>query len=218
MKLYHQHQQFYPARKLPKIFIYGLFAFIIAACTSSADVPALPTLVEFPTEATIESSSATEEPESGFVTQEADPDGSATEEPAVTPDIFVPADSVRYQTEDGSLFVVVTTLGTEETMTELPDAPDGEKYVLLSTTLANFTGEPIMVESGSLTLIDQQFNRYAVLDPDDFLRSTLYGVEFDGRTMQGAIRFLIPEDARPYLLEWCPYNDCEIETLQTFLP
>lgn len=208
MEFHHKHQQFYPARKLPEFIIYGLFVFIIAACTTGSDVPALPTLVELPTE----------EPGSSFVTQEAIPDGTVTEEPAVTPDIFVPADSVRYQTEDGNLFVVVTTLSTEETMIELPDAPDGEKYVLLSTTLANFTGESIMVESGSLTLIDQQFNRYPVLDPDDFLRTTLYGIEFEGNTVLGAIRFAIPEDARPYLLEWCPYNDCEIETLQTFLP
>src|SRR5690606_15553405 len=106
-----------------------------------------------------------------------------------------------------------------ETMPNLPEAPEGEKFLVLSTTLANFTGEAIQVEAESLTLIDQQFNRYSPIQPDDFLRTPLFEVELDGtRTVLGSIRFALPTDAIPYLLEWCPYNDCEAETLQTFLP
>lgn len=229
------------AKYLNKAIFLGIFAIIITSCTGTSD-PALPTLVQFPSETAVSDApvatqasdttdsgfvtqelegtdSATEEAGSGFVTQEVELDSLMTEEAAVTPEVFQPAESTRYQTEDGNLFVLVTSVNTVDNMPTLPEAPAGEKFVVLSTNLANFTGEPILVEASSLTLIDQQFNRYAPVEPEDFLRTPIYGVELNGtNTVLGAVRFAIPSDATPYLLEWCPYNDCDTELLQTLLP
>ncbi|MGJ3239825.1 MAG: hypothetical protein ACFE0Q_14030 [Anaerolineae bacterium] len=211
----------------------------MASCTTEPDEQqALPTLVEFPTEAGIAETEpaddgeeitpivteqpATDENPDGFVTQEVEsPTQSSlvTEEAAATSDVFVPAESVRYQNEDSTLFVVVTTLTTAEMNPNMPEPPVGEKFVMLSTNFANFTGEPLTIEADSLTLIDQQFNRYPPVQPEEYIRIPLYGTELPGEvTLQGAVRFALPEDATPYLLEWCPYNDCEVETLQTFMP
>lgn len=161
----------------------------------------------------------TQEVGSGFVTQQVEPGDAATPDAAATTELFIPAEDVRYQSEDGNLFVVVTSINTAETIPDLPEAPVGEKFVLLSTTLANFTGTPIIVDPSSLILIDQNLNRYPAYHPEDYLIRPLLGAELPGTTtMLGTVRFSIPEDAKPYLLEWCPYNDCEVEALQTLLP
>jgi hypothetical protein len=138
---------------------------------------------------------------------------------AATAESNEPPAPVRYRTEDGTLFVVVTTIHNAETMPILADAPPDEKFIALSTTLANLTGSEIVVDVSSLTLIDTQSNRYNPVYPEEVLRSPLAGATLDGAsTMTGLIRFSLPPDATPHLLEWCPYNNCETETLQTRLP
>ena len=168
----------------------------------------------------------TEEPGPALATQEVDESGLVTQEvvppatqAAETPEVFTPREDVRYQTDDGDLFVVVTTVHTQETMPMLPDAPEGQKFVELRGTLANLTGNPITVDRNSLALIDQQFNRYAPVIPEEGARTYLAGAELNGTgTFRGSVRFSIPDDAVPYLLEWCPLNECDDEVLQTRLP
>lgn len=195
-------------RRLLTLCVSAVFFLILTACESDTSSQLLPTLVKIPT-----ATEAAPRESSALVTE-------IVEAPAaITEEVFIPAETVRYQTEDGSLFVVVTNLQTEEEMPSLPDAPEGQKYLVLSTSLANLTGEPILVEAASLTLIDQNLNRHAAVASEDFLRTPLIGAELSGNsTILGFVRFAIPLDATPYLLEWCPFNDCALEALQTRLP
>lgn len=211
MQSYHLSRQMNLIQLFLKLIIVGVFVFIMTACSGDTTPDALPTLVEFPTDQANEVT-----PEQQLIV--------VTDEPGQTPEVQQPVgvqatESIRYQTEDGTLFVVVTSVFTAETMPNMPVAPDGEQFIMLTTNLANFTGEEIMVEASSLTLIDENLNRYAPIVPDDFLRSPVFGITLGGATTAiGSVRFAIPTDAIPYLLEWCPYNDCEVETLQTLLP
>lgn len=214
-------KSFYRVRLLPKLIFIGMFMVILAACSGNAEPAALPTLVEVPTEEiadTQNDNSQTQPTEVVIVTDE--PGQTEVVEPTSESEAIAEANNVNdYQNEDETLRVIVTTVNTAENTPGFPEAPDGQQYILLTTNLHNFTGEELYVDATSLTLIDVTGNRYAPIAPDDYLVSPIFDITLDGATaIVGSVRFEIPADAVGESLQWCPYSDCAVLTLQVPLP
>ena len=108
--------------------------------------------------------------------------------------------------------------------TEAPDndsfgvPPDGERWLIVVGTLRNDAGDTVTVNAEHLTLLDAQGNRYSPEAPDDSTQPPMVSAELaEGESVLGLVRFAIPEDVTPILLEWCPEGNCE-PPLQAQIP
>gem|GEM_PF-1662684 len=209
-------QQSYRIHKLPQAILIGMFIFILSACSGESTPDALPTLVEVPEN--VPTNTAVPATEVVIVTDE--PGQTEAVEPTTESEGIARANGVfDYQTDDGSLRLIIHTINTAETTPNFPEGAEGFKYLQLTGNLQNFTGEAFYVEPESLTLIDDSGNRYSPVSPDDYLAAPMIDITLEGSiSIQGSIGFEIPEDAEAETLEWCPYNDCTTLMLRTPLP
>jgi len=138
---------------------------------------------------------------------------------AETPEVFQPVQNIRFRTENGDLFVVASRTTEGADIPILPEPPEGQRWFVITATLGNRTGTPFTITHDSLTLIDQQQERYAPVENEDVLRPPLVDSVLGDptTTLLGVVRFAIPADARPHLLEWCPDGDCS-NPLQATIP
>ena len=159
-------QQSYRIHKLPQAILIGMFIFILSACSGESTPDALPTLVEVPEN--VPTNTAVPATEVVIVTDE--PGQTEAVEPTTESEGIARANGVfDYQTDDGSLRLIIHTINTAETTPNFPEGAEGFKYLQLTGNLQNFTGEAFYVEPESLTLIDDSGNRYSLVSPDDYL-------------------------------------------------
>lgn len=88
-----------------------------------------------------------------------------------------------------------------------PNAED--RFVVVVATLANESNTPITINPTDLTLIDKENNRYSPEPPESNLQPALIGIALSpNETIYGFVKFKIPPEAAPTLLEWCPGGTC----------
>lgn len=138
---------------------------------------------------------------------------------AETPEVFVAPDNVKFQSDDGNKFIVVARTTEGADIPILPEPPEGQRWFVVQATVGNRSETPITLAAESFTLVDQQQERYEPVEDEDTLRPALAGsvVGDPAATFVGVVRFAVPIDAKPYLLEWCSDSEC-LEPLQTLFP
>lgn len=118
--------------------------------------------------------------------------------------------TLNFVTDDGHYSVIVRSLIQGASLPEgVPDAPDESRYVIVAGTLSNNGGPDVTITSGTLTLITADGTRIAADAPDDTTQPPMVGSTLaDDDDVVGLARFLIPDEATPGRLEWCPAEEC----------
>ena len=82
--------------------------------------------------------------------------------------------------------------------------PEGMRWIVVVAAIQNDSAEALAIERQSLTLIDQDGQRYTPDEPTEETQPPLVGARIGaGEDLLGLVRFTIPEDANPDALEWC---------------
>lgn len=125
------------------------------------------------------------------------PNGTATAAPPSTPTPTAVSATALYGFQ-----VSYTLETTPDDPAEGP--PEGMRWIVVVAAIQNDSAEPLAIERESLSLIDQQGERYTPDEPSEETQPPLAGARIGaGEDLLGLVRFTIPEDANPDALEWC---------------
>lgn len=110
---------------------------------------------------------------------------------------------------DGDYVLSILVEVEDEFSDDIPDTPDGFRWVVLDATLTNFGGETVDVETSSLALVTADGERFEAEEPDAGTQPPLVGGTVAAEeSLRGFVRFAVPEEADELIMEWCPI-DCE---------
>jgi hypothetical protein len=142
-------------------------------------------------------------------TEEAGPDRAVTEVPT--------ADGELRSSDSGYVLAVSYAVDNSENG-DAPAPPAGYRWVTVVANLINVEGQPVDVSVDSLALVDQDNNRYTPEPPAENEGAPLVGSTLaQDATLYGTVTFVLPQDANPALLEWCPVAGCS-QPLQSSIP
>lgn len=83
--------------------------------------------------------------------------------------------------------------------------PEGQQWLVVVTAIQNGSDDAIVVGQPSLTLIDQQGERYVPDEASEETQPALVGARLEpGEDILGLVRFTVPDGIDPATLEWCP--------------
>lgn len=191
--------------------------------TAIPDTPATEEVVE------TEAASPTDEPAATETVAETD-DTTETEEPAETEEAVATEEAAETEeavaTEEATPeFVGIVdgfsitpgqaqlyTADSESIPESLGQPEAGQQWVFLTVSLLNeAVDDPVSVAASDLTLIDGQDNTYSPLEDGGTISPYLVGAELQrDESLRGFVAFLIPEDATPSVVQWCPMGNCDM--------
>lgn len=113
---------------------------------------------------------------------------------------------------DGDYYVAVSYAQ------EVENPPNGKRQIIITATLANTGGETVEVAPEHLILVDTNDKRYAPETPDQDTNPALVDTKLlQGASVYGFVKYTLPMDATPKLLEWCPGGTCSL-ALRSVVP
>ena len=129
-----------------------------------------------------------------------------------------PTPVVSNVSRTGELVLTITGATEEYLPDGTPDAPEGSRWVVVNASIINSSRTSLEVLPASLSLLDEQGQRYAADAPDESLRPSLIGSMARAQeSLRGLARFAVPLNVRVVSLEWCPDAACS-ERLVIDLP
>lgn len=182
----------------------GLILFLVVVSLAACGQESTPEPTAENTPEVTEAADVAETPEVRGAT--ATPDTTA----ASTPDPQVISSSDEY-------FIAVQA-GLTEMPDSIPDAPDDSRWFAVVATLGNTAGDEVTVTTDNLILLTEDGERYTAEAADDIMTPPLVDSTLaTGESVNGTVRFAIPEEAVPVRLQWCLDADCE-SVLQGAIP
>lgn len=117
---------------------------------------------------------------------------------------------VQSVTLDNAYFIAVNyTVDPSQDATLAGIRADQRGWIIVAS-LGNQTDAPVTVAAAHLTLIDAQGGEYAPQPPNDETQPPLVGLEIPaGESFVGLVLFILPAEATPARLAWCPGGACE---------
>jgi hypothetical protein len=83
--------------------------------------------------------------------------------------------------------------------------PAGRNWILVTASLQNLGGPAVVVEPGTLTLVDDAGQRYTPAPPSERIQPSVVGATLTpGEWILGMALFEVPEGTRGEWVEWCP--------------
>ena len=98
--------------------------------------------------------------------------------------------------------------------------PEGRRWIVVNASLHNIDGHTVVIDVGTLALVDQWGERHYPEPADQFLQPALVGATLArGEWMLGQAVFDVPREVVGEWLEWCPAgpNGC-VKPLRSPIP
>lgn len=206
---------------------------VLAACGGAQTDDTLPTVAPTspPIEAependntdTVPDPAATEAQPAPETDPNATPEVTAEATPEVTPEvrssgsvdievrITVQPGDLPPISDDGAYIVLVTGGNAYAADDERPEnveaPPDGQQWVIVNTTLQYYGAGETMIGEAHLLLIDAEGNAYPPVSGE--MNSRVIGATIPAnQSLRTSVSFLIPAEAEPIGLRWCPEGNC----------